>query len=70
MAKLRKRTKDAVECIQWLWKELHRTDLGDSEHYPNGFRKFSCFEPGQYVRLGLSVIALILSLIALYVSKQ
>ena len=70
MARIREWVEDATECIQWLWKELHRTDLGDSEHYPNGFRKFSCFEPGQYVRLCLSVISLILSLIALYVSKR
>lgn len=52
-----------METLKLLWRELHRTDLGDDEHYPNGFRKFSCFDPVTYIRLALSIVALILSVI-------
>lgn len=62
--------KDAMECIRWFWAELRRTDLGDSEHYPNGFRKFSCMEPIQYIHLATAVICLIASLIALSISTR
>lgn len=66
---MKERLKGIADGVQWVWKELHRTDLGDSEHYPNGFRKFSCMEPVQYVRLATAGICLAVSLITLYVSK-
>lgn len=54
----------------YMWRELHRTDLGDSEHYANGFRKFSAFEPVEQIAFIISVIFLIVSLISLIVTKS
>ena len=53
----------------YLWKELHRTDLGDSEHYANGFRKFSAFELDRQIIFIVSVISLIVSVITLIVTR-
>lgn len=57
--------RDLIDMAKWLWHELHRKDLGDAEHYPNGFRKFSCFSTVQYIRLALSVLSLIMACLAL-----
>lgn len=59
-----------IETIAWYWREFTRTDKGDAEHYPNGFRKFSCLEPAQYIHLATSLCCLAASLIALCVSTR
>lgn len=51
--------------LRWFWRELHRTDLGDDEHYPNGFRKFSCFEPIQYAKLIVALLSLVVAIAGL-----
>lgn len=40
---MRKWMTEAGEFVAWFWEELHRTDLGDDTHYPNGFRKWNNF---------------------------
>lgn len=62
MRKIKELFEDAAECVTWFWQQLRRTDLGDEEHYPNGFRKFSCFGPVSYFNLAAAIIALILCL--------
>ena len=69
MVRLREWLMEAVDCVRWFFNELRRTDLGDEEHYPNGFRKFSCFDPGSYIVLALSLIALVLSLVSCFAPK-
>lgn len=62
--------EEAIWLVKWFWTQVRRTDCGDSEHYPNGFRKLSCMEPIQIFRLAMSILCLILSLICLYISKR
>lgn len=61
---MRKRLAEAVEFITWFWGELHRTDLGDDTHYPNGFRKWNDFPLSSRVSLIISLIALAVSFLA------
>lgn len=68
-AETRESICDAWDFLAWLWKELHRTDLGDSEHYANGFRKFSAFELDRQIIFIVSVISLIVSVITLIVTR-
>lgn len=67
-AETRESICDAWDFLAWLWEELHRTDLGDSEHYANGFRKFSAFELDRQIIFIVSVISLIVSVITLIVT--
>lgn len=60
---------DAWAFIVEFWQDLHRTDLGDSEHYANGFRKFSAYEPAAQIRFIVSVISLVVSAITLIVTR-
>lgn len=62
--------EEAVSFIKWFWTQIHRTDCGDSDHYPNGFLKLGCMEPVQIFKLAMSILCLILSLIYLYISKR
>ena len=52
---------ETIDFAMWVWRELHRTDLGDDTHYPNGLRKWSDFPL-------ISRMSLIISLIALAVN--
>lgn len=68
-AETRESICDAWEFIVEFWQDLHHTDLGDSEHYANGFRKFSAYEPAAQIRFIVSVIALIVSVITLIMTR-
>lgn len=64
-AETRESICDAWAFIVEFWQDLHRTDLDDSEHYANGFRKFSAYEPAAQIRFIVSVISLVVSVITL-----
>ena len=62
---MRKWLADTIDFIAWFWAELHRTDLGDDTHYPNGLRKWSDFPLGSRLSLIISLIALAVNCLTL-----
>lgn len=52
-----------------MGSEAEQDDEWKRSHYKNGFRKFSCFPVDAYIRLGISCVSFIVSVIALLLTR-